>query len=59
MFDSLFGRLLAVFLVFLALLMGIFGTMVVSSQASDGLVVNLAGRQRMLSQKMTKEALIL
>jgi len=28
-------------------------------QESDGLVVNIAGRQRMLTQKMTKEALIL
>jgi len=29
------------------------------SQTTDGLVVNLAGRQRMLSQKMTKETLAL
>lgn len=28
-----------------------------SAQKSDGLVINLAGRQRMLSQKMTKEVL--
>ncbi len=28
-----------------------------SAQKSDGLVINLAGRQRMLSQKMTKELL--
>ncbi len=29
----------------------------VDSQSSDGVVINLAGKQRMLSQKMTKEAL--
>lgn len=29
-----------------------------SSQKDDGLVINLAGRQRMLSQKMTKEFLV-
>jgi len=30
---------------------------ITSAQKSDGLVINLAGRQRMLSQKMAKEAL--
>lgn len=30
-----------------------------AQQASDGLVINIAGAQRMLSQKMTKEALAL
>ena len=29
---------------------------VTSQQKSDGLVINIAGRQRALSQKMTKEA---
>ncbi len=29
----------------------------VNSQSSDGVVINLAGKQRMLTQKMTKEAL--
>lgn len=42
---------------------GIFGTWAVvltsTSQRSDGLVINLAGAQRMLSQRMTKEALLL
>ncbi len=38
----------------------IISTRIVSkSQKSDGLVINLAGRQRMLSQKMAKEALLL
>ena len=31
---------------------------VTSRQQADGLLINLAGRQRMLTQKMTKEALI-
>ena len=30
-----------------------------ADQKSDGVVINIAGRQRMLSQKMTKEALLL
>ncbi|MEA1969026.1 MAG: methyl-accepting chemotaxis protein, partial [Thermodesulfobacteriota bacterium] len=30
-----------------------------SAQKADGLIINLAGRQRMLSQKMTKEILLL
>lgn len=32
---------------------------VINSQKDDGLVINLAGRQRMLSQKMSKELLML
>ena len=32
--------------------------LVSSGQRHDGLVVNIAGRQRMLSQKMAKEALL-
>ncbi|WP_432798774.1 methyl-accepting chemotaxis protein [Poriferisphaera sp. WC338] len=32
---------------------------ILNSQKSDGLQINLAGRQRMLSQRMTKEALLL
>ncbi len=34
-----------------------FTTYTLNSQKSDGLQINLAGRQRMLSQRMTKEAL--
>ncbi len=35
-----------------------FGTcFVVNNQKNDGMVINLSGRQRMLSQKMTKEVL--
>lgn len=36
-----------------------FTTHTLDSQKADGLQINLAGRQRMLSQKMTKEALVL
>jgi len=31
---------------------------VTNQQKDDGLVINLAGRQRMLTQKMTKEILV-
>lgn len=34
-----------------------FTLMATKTQKNDGLVINLAGRQRMLTQKMTKEAL--
>ena len=34
-----------------------FTTYTLNSQKSDGMQINLAGRQRMLSQRMTKEAL--
>ncbi len=32
---------------------------IINSQKSDAVIINLAGRQRMLSQKMSKEALIM
>ncbi|WP_419786772.1 bacteriohemerythrin [Pseudodesulfovibrio sp.] len=40
--------------------LGMFGAtlFITSEQESDGLVINLAGRQRMLSQKVAKEALL-
>ncbi len=47
---SLFG------VVFLAVFISTF--LVIAGQESDSLVVNVAGRQRMLSQKMTKECLV-
>ncbi|MGE4319424.1 MAG: methyl-accepting chemotaxis protein [Deferribacterales bacterium] len=48
-----------IFLVFVIVL-GSFAMnwVIISGQESDGLVINLGGRQRMFSQKMTKELLI-
>ena len=40
-------------------LMFVLTLVTTKQQKSDGLVINLAGRQRMLTQKMTKEALAL
>ncbi len=58
MLSTISGRITIIVLSF-ALLLGI-GTLtshlVLSRQADDALIVNLAGRQRMLTQKMTKEA---
>ncbi|MFQ5962933.1 MAG: methyl-accepting chemotaxis protein [Candidatus Scalinduaceae bacterium] len=51
------SKLAVIFGVFLAL--GIAGKVIVTmnSQRDDSVVINLAGKQRMLTQKMTKEAL--
>jgi hypothetical protein len=44
---------------FLLMLVSMVATLVtVSAQKTDGLVINLAGRQRMLTQKYTKETLL-
>ena len=53
------SKLAAIFGVFLAL--GVAGMVIVtmSSQKDDGTVINLAGKQRMLTQKMSKESLAL
>jgi methyl-accepting chemotaxis protein len=50
---SAIGLLLAVGLAMFAATV-----IITSAQENDGLVINLAGRQRMLSQKMAKEALL-
>ncbi len=52
-------KLFAVFLGLLLLMgLAIMATfLTLNAQKSDGVVINLAGKQRMLSQKMTKEAL--
>lgn len=59
MFSTIQGRMLIIFAAFALLLGGVVATTrsVLSAQADDGLIVNLGGRQRMLSQKMTKESL--
>ncbi len=53
------SKLAVIFGIFLAL--GVAGIVVVtmSSQKDDGIVINLAGKQRMLTQKMSKESLAL
>lgn len=58
MFSTISSRLTAILLSFAALLVAVAGTsqVVLKRQADDALVVNLAGRQRMLTQKLTKEA---
>jgi len=57
--SSTRAKLLAVFASFLLLVTAsVAATWVsVGTQATDGLVINLAGRQRMLTQKMTKAVL--
>ena len=61
MVNTIQGRILLGYLLFLILLAsGMAMTYYVTErQIDDGLIVNLAGRQRMLTQKMTKETLIL
>ncbi len=59
--KSLIAKLILPLFVFAGMLAVVYiSTLKITSlQKADGLVVNLAGRQRMLTQKMTKEALIL
>jgi len=54
----LLGITMGALVVLLACSIG-FTTYTLDSQKADGLQINLAGRQRMLSQKMAKEALVL
>ena len=42
---------------FISVILAVTTLVVVHKQKSDGIVINLAGRQRMLSQKMSKEVL--
>jgi len=53
-------KVLSPTLALIALVAGMFAAtwLVSSDQRLDGLVINVAGRQRMLSQKMAKEALL-
>lgn len=57
--SSLNLRLLTVFAVIVATFIGMVGytAYLVAARAGDALIINLAGRQRMLSQKYTKEML--
>ncbi len=56
---SLNGKLMAVMGVFALLILGIVGVTwwVVQAQQADGVVINVAARQRMLTQKLTKATL--
>ncbi|MBI5186529.1 MAG: type IV pili methyl-accepting chemotaxis transducer N-terminal domain-containing protein [Nitrospinae bacterium] len=56
--KTLKGKFLALFIFFIAvnILAGVFVINTISKQKADAVVINLAGKQRMLSQKMTKEA---
>jgi nitrate/nitrite-specific signal transduction histidine kinase len=58
MFKTIQGRMIGIFLGFIALMAsGVAASYVIlERQADDGLIVNLAGRQRMLTQKMAKES---
>ena len=53
-------KIFSQFFIFIALLVGIFITtkILTNKQKKDGLIINLAGRQRMLTQKITKELFI-
>jgi len=54
---SISVKLKVITAVFVLLIVAMFGTTILTTQkqAKDGLLINLAGRQRMLSQKMFKE----
>ena len=56
---SMNGKLALLLGVFVLLIIATIGAtyLTVNTQKTDGLVINLAGKQRMLSQKMTKEVL--
>ncbi len=58
-FSQIMGQVIIVLGIFaLSFLLIFVSTLIISSHMkSDGLVINLAGRQRMLTQKMTKELL--
>ena len=58
--QTILGRTLLSFFALIFLLVGILVTTlwVTKQQKDDGLIVNLSGRQRMLTQKMSKETLI-
>ena len=59
MFTSIRAKLGTIFFGFLLLVAGSVGAtfVAVNAQADDALVINLAGRQRMLTQEMTKAVL--
>lgn len=58
MFKTIQSRMFSIFAGFVILLAGgvLASYLILQRQADDGLLVNLAGRQRMLTQKMAKES---
>jgi nitrate/nitrite-specific signal transduction histidine kinase len=58
MFKTIQSRILSILIGFIVLLAAGAGAsyIILQRQADDGLLVNLAGRQRMLTQKMAKES---
>lgn len=58
MFRTIQSRMIGIFAGFVVLLAGgvLASYLILQRQADDGLLVNLAGRQRMLTQKMAKES---
>jgi len=58
--KTIMGKLAVVLCFFVLLLLVVFinTVLVTQKQNDDGVLINLAGRQRMLSQKMTKETLM-
>lgn len=59
MFRSLGARLGFIHFMYFTLLLGVIGAtaFILNQQTDDGLVVNLSGRQRMLTQRMTHQLL--
>jgi len=59
MFRKTSQKILGVLILIAVLQLSMFGLTLhhLKAQKNDGLIINLAGRQRMLSQKMTKECL--
>ncbi len=56
---SLKNKMIIVYFSFLLISVINFGVFITYDQSADATAINVAGRQRMLSQKMMKEALIL
>lgn len=58
--KTLKSKFLSLFLVFVIINIagGVFAFIIILKQKTDGLIINMAGRQRMLTQKYTKEFLI-
>jgi methyl-accepting chemotaxis protein len=59
MFQTIQSKMVAIFVTFTLLLVASAATThyVLTQKADDGLIINLAGRQRMLTQRMTKESM--